>query len=120
MTNVSSRRKESRGRPLVGALALGGIFGLFGKKGGAPKRTHLEVRAEAAPTAPPAVADVAPRSLMDDLRFKAFHKNVDPTPNARMQEMTCPSCDRNFRYFVNSNGIKTTCRCPGCGRQYRV
>jgi hypothetical protein len=100
------------------ALNVLGLFGLFKKKEAAPPPKHVEV----VPEAPPPRPAPAPRdpSIRDSVRFKGLHEDVNPSASVRPSEMTCVNCGKHFRFFVNSNGSKTLCSCPGCGRQYRI
>ena len=59
-----------------------------------------------------------PDPLRQDLRFQGLHEDINPSRSVKPSEMTCPSCDRHFRFFLNASGTKTPVACPGCGRQY--
>ena len=98
-------------------VSVAGWFG-FGKK---------KAREQPAPPPPPPVAPPPPPPTPEpskpagaDVKFRGLHPDTNPSSSVRPQTMTCPSCGRNFRYFVNASGVKTTANCPGCGRQYRV
>jgi len=105
------------------ALNVLGLFGLFRNKAKdvAPPPPQVEV---APPTPvqlpPPATGGPRDPGLHGSVRFKGLHEDVNPSTSVRPGEMTCQSCDRHFRFFMNANGSKTTANCPGCGRQYRV
>lgn len=113
----ATRRPERRPNALY-ALNVLGLFSLFKRNASPPPATRVEIVTEQPPVpAPPPPHDP---TIRDSVRFKALHQDVNPSASVRPSEMTCASCDRRFRYFVNSNGTKTVCHCPGCGRQYRV
>lgn len=113
----------------IGILTIGGLFGLFKKKDEATKGAEavggrqVIITPATNDNLPPAQA-VTPEEPMHplrrDLRFKGLHLDVDPSASVKRAEMTCVHCDRTFKYFVNSNGVKTVVHCPGCARQYRV
>lgn len=108
-------------------LVVGGLFDALKRNKGSAARpaertVKLEMPATSAPPAPPpaATTEGSMHPLRRDLRFKGLHADVDPTPNVRGAEMTCPNCERKIRYVLNSNGAATTIRCPGCARSYRA
>jgi len=115
----ATRRLEPRPR-LPFALNVLGLFGLFKKREAAPPPTRVEIVTDAAPPAPSTAPAPHTPTIRDSVRFKGLHEDVNPSSSVRPSEMTCASCGKNFRYFVNSSGAKTLCHCPGCGRQYRV
>ncbi len=115
---IASRRARRRPGVITGFLTIAGLFGYFGRKAAAPPR--VEVRPAAPPVQAPRPVTPRPRTLSEDLPFRGLHGDADPGANVKWGEMTCPSCERRFRYYLNSNGQKTTAFCPGCTRQYRV
>lgn len=126
-----ARSGRRRGPPtgIVSSLVLG-LFGTWSKK--RDSKPEIKIRESPKlrivlegmqreldlpkPSAPPPVAD----PLRHELRYHALHGDVNPSSSVRPAEMTCPGCDRHFRYFLNANGTKTVVSCPGCGRQFRL
>lgn len=99
-------------------LSVLGFFGLFNKKESAAPVRRVEIVTEQGP--PPPAPPPVDTTIRSSVRFKGLHEDVNPSSSVRPAEMTCVSCDRHFRYYVNASGAKTLCICPGCGRQYRM
>lgn len=127
MRDASTEHRPSRSLSIIGIVSVLGWFGFRRKEAGA-SRTPKEspkprVVLEGLGT-PPVVATSKPEPVMDslrrDLRYKGLHEDINPSRSVRPAEMTCPNCERQFRYFLNANGTKTAVACPGCGRQYRL
>lgn len=125
MWDAHRERRRGRRAVLVGIVTASGVFSRFFHR---PTKTTspspAQVRIHGGPNTRPPVLPPTPEAALDplkrDLLFKGLHEDVNPASNVRVGEMTCPGCERNFRYFLNSSGHKTQCRCPGCGRLYRM
>lgn len=82
------------------------VLGLFSRKAKAAPPAAVAV---SPPPAPPKPAVVTPTQ-----------PTYKPPQSLRPNHMKCQDCGKEFKFFSNSDGKPTTCRCPGCGRQYRV
>lgn len=69
---------------------------------------------------PPPKQDKPVDTLRQELRYQALHEDINPSTSVRAAEMTCPNCERHFRYFLNADGKKTVVKCPGCAQPYRL
>lgn len=72
---------------------------------------------------PPSVPASTPKPedpLRPSLLFQGLHPDTNPSENVRTANMTCPSCNTSFRFFINSDGKKTVVKCPACAKAYRA
>lgn len=111
--------------PSVATFVLFSLFGKKTKEQPAPPAAPIPTRRVLIEGGPVKSMPVPPpqpptNALRQRLLFHGLHEDFDPTPNVRTANMTCPSCNTSFRYFLNSDGKKTVMRCPGCAKDYRV
>lgn len=122
MRDAPSRRANS----LIAFFATTSMLGrLFGKKAAEnpPESTVTRrVVLEASPPPAPAAPKAAPPTdkLRQGLLFHGLHQDTNPSENVRTANMTCPACNHQFRYFLNSNGRPTTVKCPSCTKMFRL
>lgn len=127
MWDAGARGRRRGARRLLVWTSMFGVFTWTKKKASSRPSPEplpsgrIVIEGLAMPRAPPTPrVRTAPREpLREELRFQGLHEDVNPSRSVRPAEMTCPSCDRHFRYFLNAGGSKTPVACPGCGRQYR-
>lgn len=102
------------------------MFRLFGKKQQdvepAPNvQRRVVIEGQKPVVAPPAPKAAPPADpLKQRLLFGGMHADINPSENVRTSNMTCPSCNTGFRYFLNSDGKKTMVKCPSCSKSFRV
>ena len=99
-------------------------FRLFSRKTDTPTapapKPRVVIEGYRPPPPPPPKQTPVSDPLKRQLIYQGLHDDINPSSNVRTGQMTCPSCNAEFRFFKNSDGKAAIMKCPGCGKSYRV